>query len=1212
MGVTFATHEQWVVEPTPPSQRDPAPPKPERVITVDAVPTAQRPQPTPVVRILMPVVMVAAVAAMVVLVFAGGRNASPMMLVLPLMMGVSMLMMFAPPQTEGDVDETRRTYLRHLAVVREKALADAHAQRAHEMHRHPDPADLLARVGTNRMWERGSDDPDVLEVRFGLGPAALSSRLDVKESAAPEELEPVCAVSLRATVSAVSTVEQMPISVQLRAFRFLSLSGSGARSAARAMVAQLVTAHGPETVGIVAQGEGWEWLRWLPHAMQADQAKYRILLIDDLATTGTEEFIDNPEWNVIVDLSPHPTASALGVRAETEGLALSVDERLRVYTAAGVEDLGKADAFSEREARIFARAMTRYSRPEGVLAPGAGGLLGLLGIADLSDVAPEVLWSGELSARGRLNVPIGTTESQAPVRLDLKESAHGGMGPHGLIIGATGSGKSELLKSLVAALVATHSPEDLNLVLVDFKGGATFLGCESAPHTSAVITNLENEAGLVDRMYDALSGELNRRQEVLRAAGNFANITDYAAARATRHDLPSLPALVIIVDEFSELLGQHPDFAELFVAIGRLGRSLGVHLLLASQRLEEGKLRGLDSHLSYRIGLKTFSAAESRQVLGVPDAYQLPAQPGAGYLKADAERLIRFQGAYVSGPVPRRVASGTESTGPGQVELLSSVDWANQSSEDSYLPDHSSTVLEEIVALSRAAAQSRGLAAHKVWLDPLPVRIELPDVADAEIPMRPVIGLIDRPYHQRQDALSLDLRTAGGHVAVCGGPQSGKSMTLKTLVAALAAANTTAEVRFYVIDLAGSSLSGLARLPHVAGYAGRGDDETARRIVDEVCGFIDSPENRRTFLVIDGWHAIASPNSGLDDLVEACTRLVADGPAANCHLLVSTPRWSVLRPAMRDLIAHRVELKLTESLDSLVDRKAQEKVPTLPGRSVTSDGQHSLVAFTSSQDVEHIRHTAEKQGQVPVPALATLPALLALESIPHQPGAIALGQGGARLGWIYLTEHADRHLVVLGQSGAGKSTVVSTVMAGVESLGPERARMVILDPRRAHLAEAKDSMVAAYGASSSAITEAIRATVTTLNTRLPGADVTPAQLKERSWWSGPEIVVIIDDLELISESDLHPLLALLPHARDIGLRVIVARKSAGINRALFSGFLSALRAEQPSALVMDTDRDDGQIFGVRCGPQPTGRGVFVSRGNLVGLTQIARRTEEVQ
>src|SRR5699024_2088505 len=147
-----------------------------------------------------------------------------------------------------------------------------------------------------------------------------------------------------------------------------------------------------------------------------------------------------------------------------------------------------------------------------------------------------------------------------------------------------------------------------------------------------------------------LEGELTRRQEALRAAGNFANVGEYEAARAKGAPRAPLPALVIVVDESSERLSAKPEFSELFLTIGRLGRSLHIHLLLASQRLEEGRLRGLDSHLSYRIALKTFSATESRTVLGVTDAYHLPATPGAGYLKVDAGDPVRFDAAYVSGP----------------------------------------------------------------------------------------------------------------------------------------------------------------------------------------------------------------------------------------------------------------------------------------------------------------------------------------------------------------------------------------------------------------------------------------------------------------------------------------------------------------------------------------------------------------------------------
>ena len=248
------------------------------------------------------------------------------------------------------------------------------------------------------------------------------------------------------------------------------------------------------------------------------------------------------------------------------------------------------------------------------------------------------------------------------------------MGPHGLCIGATGSGKSEFLRTVALGMIVGHSPEALNLVLVDFKGGATFSGLEPAPHVAAVITNLSDKAALVARMRDALMGEMNRRQEVLRAAGNLDGIAAYRRRRQMDGRLDPLPTLFIIVDEFSELFSQQPDFADVFVAIGRLGRSLGVHLLLASQRLDEGRLRGLESHLSYRVCLKTLSVNESRVVLGTSEAYELPGTPGAAYLRAGTEAPVRFQTAFVSGhpaddPPSTSVCAATD-TRPDPVRLF--------------------------------------------------------------------------------------------------------------------------------------------------------------------------------------------------------------------------------------------------------------------------------------------------------------------------------------------------------------------------------------------------------------------------------------------------------------------------------------------------------------------------------------------------------------
>ena len=477
----------------------------------------------------------------------------------------------------------------------------------------------------------------------------------------------------------------------------------------------------------------------------------------------------------------------------------------------------------------------------------------LLGVSDLAAIDVQSFWNAR-STTDRLRVAIGVAADGSPVELDIKEPAQGGMGPHGLLIGATGSGKSELLRTLVLALAMTHSSETLNLILVDFKGGATFLGLDALPHTSAVITNLAEEAALVGRMQDALHGELVRRQELLRNAGNFSSLLDYERARAAGTPLDPLPTLFVIVDEFSELLAARREFIELFVMIGRLGRSLGVHLLLASQRLEDGRIHQLESHLSYRIGLRTFSAMESRSVIGVPDAYELPGAPGNGYLRSDVSTLTRFKAAYVSGEyrprvnrvrqdiVQRQIVPFLSDYVPVRVPHEPVADDPQQHGDE---PRATATVLQTVVTQLR----DHGPPAHQVWLPPLDEAPSLdqilpPLLPDPEFGLGPAdavgagwlavpLGFIDKPFEQARDLLVADLSGIGGHIGIAGGPQSGKSTLLRSLICALALTHRPTEVQFYCLDFGGGTLQGLAGLPHVGGVAGRLDAERVNRTIAE-------------------------------------------------------------------------------------------------------------------------------------------------------------------------------------------------------------------------------------------------------------------------------------------------------------------------------------------------------------------------------------------
>lgn len=859
--------------------------------------------------VLMQVLPVLGMASSVVFFFS--PQAPPFMRVMGVLMLVSTLAMVVAQLvrhrrgTQGRMADVRRDYLTRLARTRRAVRRTARAQRDAQWYLHPDPGQLWSVVAEGRrVWERRPGDPDFGLVRVGLGVQRLSTPLTGAETDPAEGAEPVCADAVRRFVAVHGALDGMPVAFPLRGSYRVRLSGDpgAARSLARAMVAQLVTLHSPEdlVVAVVAAPgavAGWDWTKWLPHTQvpgQTDGAGTRRLCVDDPGELegllsgrleGRPRFapesaplLDRPHVVVVLDGRAVPPGSVLAAVEGLQGVTLvevvagesggargglSVVARpglLRLESAAGTAYEGVPDGLSLPGAEALARRLAPLR------AGGGGGdepLLAELDFTELLDLgdpgAVDVArtWRPR-SAAERLRVPIGVGEDGLPVMLDLKEAAQEGMGPHGLCVGATGSGKSELLRTLVLGLAVTHPSETLNFVLADFKGGATFAGMARLPHVAAVITNLADDLALVDRMGDAVRGELRRRQELLRAAGNYAGVHDYERARAAGAALEPLASLVLVIDEFSELLTARPDFIDMFLQIGRIGRSLGVHLLLASQRLEEGRLRGLDTYLSYRIGLRTFSAAESRAALGVPDAYELPSVPGSGLLKAGTREMTRFKAAYVSGayraggpgrpsgrlPAGRRAALFTAL--PVAVpDAEPEPEAAPAASGDDALAD---SVLDVVVR--RLAGQ--GVPAHQVWLPPLDrapsLDLLLPGLAvtgergftsteySGPGGLTVPLGLVDKPFEQRREVLYQDFSGAAGHLLLVGGPQSGKSTLLRTLIASFALTHTPAEAQFYGLDFGGGGLAALAGLPHVGQVASRLDPERVRRTVAEVAG----------------------------------------------------------------------------------------------------------------------------------------------------------------------------------------------------------------------------------------------------------------------------------------------------------------------------------------------------------------------------------------
>ncbi|HYH32421.1 MAG TPA: type VII secretion protein EccCa, partial [Pseudonocardia sp.] len=1078
--------------------RRPTPRMPGGELTLEPPPEPERVVPAGVLARLLPFVMLLGAAGFVAVL--GVQN--PTSWLFAGMFAVSTLGMVATGAGRGGnrsagLDEDRRDYLRYLSLLRRRVRDIAADQRAALEWAHPQPAAWPAVLAAGRLWERRPADPDFVQLRVGCGAQRLATRLVAPPTGPVDGLEPVTALALRRFLLGHSVVPDLPVALSLRASATVWLEPAGGaglddvRALARALVAQYALWHAPAEalLAVVAPpslAHEWEWAKWLPHTghprrrdtlgplrmITADADEVRRWWLPELTGRPSGPGPAEPHLLVVVDdvtEGPGPWAGVAGVtvlrvgappgRRPTPSVVRLLVEPGGLHRAGADEQpavIGRPDALSVAEATALARRLARHRATDGAAAAGtapATGLPALLGLAPGPAGIAALRTRRARVDSDRLRVPIGLDEHGAAVALDLKEAAQGGSGPHGLCVGATGSGKSELLRTLVLGLAAAHSSEELNLVLVDFKGGATFLGLAGLPHVSAVITNLADELGLVDRMADALAGEITRRQQLLRAAGNLVGVTEYGAARRAGADLPPLPALFVVVDEFSELLAQRPELIDLLVTIGRLGRSLGLHLLLASQRLEEGRLRGLESHLSYRIALRTFSAAESRAVLGVPDAHQLPSAPGSAFLATGTGELVRFRAAYVSGPgaapQPNRPAPGGARAHPFLVRPLPEA--ARPPEQDADTAE-GPTVLDTVIA----AMAGSGPPAHRVWLPPLSAPPPLDEVlgpvravpgrglgAARSGPLRVPVGVVDRPYQQRRDPFVVDLAGGSGHLAVVGAPRSGKSTALASTVLGLALTGTPDELGVHILDFGGGALQALAGLPHVGTVADRQQPDLVRRVVAEFAavlarrerlfrdariGSVEEFRARRAagafpdepatdlLLVVDGYLVLRGE---FDEEEGRLLPLAAQGLSYGLHLAVSATRWSELRPALKDLLGGRIELRLGEAAESEVDRRRAAAVPARPGHGLAADGAPAVVAAprlsAGAADlpalVAAVAAACRGPGFAPV---RLLPECIHLDRLPAAAAltaGIALGVDEEHLARVELDPVAEPHLL---------------------------------------------------------------------------------------------------------------------------------------------------------------------------------------------------------
>ncbi|MFG2226350.1 FtsK/SpoIIIE domain-containing protein [Streptomyces sp. NPDC048644] len=1107
----------------------------------------------------------------------------------------------------------------------------------------PDPGELLA-IATGpraRLWERRRVDPDHLLVRVGI--ADLPTEIVVEEEgdnsrrqrdlrAAPDV--PAAFSIAHAGVVGVAGHEEWP------------------RQMARWLVGQLAVLQSPRDVQLYVltdpAGERlWEWAAWLPHTRpqlgqqalalvgaDAQTLSHRVAELIELINirkqerlnVGSGAVLTDPDIVVVMDGARRLRALPGVVTILREGPAVGVysicvdtDERTLPEECATVVVGGAGHPASLRQQRadqidgILADEVVHswyeatgrrlaplrdVSKNQGEAAlPTAARLLETIGLEDPDAAAIAGRWR----AGGRSTKAVVGYSLDGPFALDLVSH-----GPHGLVAGTTGSGKSEFLQTLVGSLAVANRPDAMTFVLIDYKGGAAFKECVHLPHTVGLVTDLDPH--LVERALTSLTAELTHRERLLAAAG-AKDLEDYLDYASRRPELAPIPRLLIVIDEFASMARELPDFVTGLVNVAQRGRSLGIHLILATQRPSGVVSAEIRANTNLRIALRVTDAGESTDVIDDREAANISAStPGRAYARLGHSSLIPFQTGRVGGRRP-----SSDRTDEVAAPFFQPVSWLDLGLPAPQRPrtareTDEATDLSVLVKSVRQAGELLGIAPQRrPWLPPLPLS---PVV---ELASEPVYGsgedpvfswaLQDLPTQQRQEPATVDMATFG-HLHIVGAPRSGRSAALRTFAAAAASASSVADLHLYGLDCGNGALLSLSRLPHCGAVVQRSETDRAvrllKRLHDEVqrrqrvlgeSGFADVAEQRAArpaaerlphiVLLLDRWEGFMGTLGEYDggSLTELIQTLHREGGSAGVHLVIAGDRM-LLSGRMASLCEDKLILRLSDrtdaSLAGLNPRKIPENLP--PGRGYRAinavETQVALVAADPAGPAQAAAvhalaaRLAEREAAVPKSArpnrIAVMPTELSFDQAWEQVGTpermwALVGVAGDDIEPVGADLHGDQPtFLVAGPSRSGRSTALGVM---TESLLRGGTEVVIGAPMNSPLR-------------GFAGRPGVRGVIT-------DEEPTEARFAELLDPGDGPVVLVVDDAEMWRDLPCRDWLkTFVRKASGSGRGVIIGGDVATVGVG-FSGWQSEIKKNRRGVLLSPPNMGDGDLVGVR-------------------------------
>ncbi|MDG4772847.1 FtsK/SpoIIIE domain-containing protein [Solwaraspora sp. WMMD792] len=1225
------------------------------------LPTPPGPQPPP----RFPLLLVAAPAVMGLgMVWLFQSYLYFMFVVLSPVMGVANWIGGRRTNRREAVKSRRRYGARLRRTYRAIHRAVRHERRVRN-HTVPDPATvaLIATGPGSRLWERRRRDPDHLVLRIGTVDQPSAKAVDDPARDDGGEVR--------------WNVPDVGIAVDVAESGVIGVAGTAAatRELARWWLLQAAVLHSPRDLRVVVltepdRADGFAWVRWLPHAAPigangplvavgtdpesvANRLAELVSQIENreraLGSSMSRAMFTDPDLLVIVDGARRMRDVPGLVQVLTAGpqvrvFSVCLDERERllpeectavvaadadgfVLRRGGVPDL--ADIRPDRVTVQLCEQVARSVAPLRDVSPHSdSGLPEQARLLDLLTLEPPTAAAVVQRWRRRpasTAVPIGLGYD-GPLVLDLVRD-----GPHGLVAGTTGSGKSELLQSLVAGLAATNRPDEMAFVLVDYKGGSAFRQCAMLPHTLGMVTDLD--AHLAQRALQSLAAELRRREHLLAEAA-VKDHSAYRARRATGTELPPLPRLLLVIDEFATLIREMPEFVTGMISIAQRGRSLGIHLVLATQRPAGVVTADIRANTNLRIALRVTNSGESQDVIETSEAGLIsPTTPGRALVRTGAGQPVPFQAAYLGaerpGARPTGAAKHRRPVSVAEVPVQRLGRPITTPVPEGVEPDPPEPVPTDLDALVDAIVRAADLLEDcppqpSPWLPPLPDHVvvdDLPAVSrEQPVPAAPPpvpYALQDLPSMQRRQVAVIDFTTFG-HLYVVGAPRSGRTQVLRTIAGSVARAVHPSDVHVYGLDAGGGGLVAVEALPHCGAVVSRHDMERVERLLrrlgqelsrrQELCaehhcagltelrGLLPAARRPAHLLVlVDGWDALVPLLEEHDHgrLLEDMSRLLREGAGVGIHLVMTSER-SLLGGRLAAFNDHKLLLRQSDRAEyqavGFLPSRAPTHVPPGRGWEAVHQVETQVALLTADPagklQAEALRRIgAEARSGVGAPVgprpfpIAALPARIefadVLGRVPDEdrrPLRALLGVGNDDAGPVTVDLiGATSTFVIAGPTGSGRSNALASLAVSLLAGG---TALVVLTPR--------ESPLHALGR---------HPAVRLLADADPSAESVQSALDSLT---GPR-VVLVDDADLLASTAADRVLReVAATGRDHGMALVCAGAVDSLSMAMGS-WLSAVKRSRRGLVFQPRTPAEADLVGLRLpmnllrGVSPVGR-----------------------